>query len=162
MTSGIKTDFKDSQPVTVCDLLDCSLCCKKRNNKENLKNYHCKHRVKYVGSFCLRGASSHMMWGCCVCVCLCVPTLVPVCEHPVTPHSKQTGLGGTDASIYDHHDPEIWLFFFCFLEPWAADHEKVGPLQHRPSAVLLLLQWRQGQCCCFEFICFNNFAPVGT
>lgn len=37
-----------------------------------------------------------------------------------------------------------FVFLFC-AEPWAANHEEVGPLQHSPPALLLLLQWRQGQ-----------------
>lgn len=36
------------------------------------------------------------------------------------------------------------MFLLC-AEPRAADHEEVGPLQHCPLALLLLLQWRQGQ-----------------
>lgn len=75
MTFGIKTDFKDSEPVTVCDLLDCSLCCKKRNNKENLKNYHCKHRVKLCR--CLLLAWSflpHDVGLLCMCMSLCTYT----------------------------------------------------------------------------------------
>ena len=30
------------------------------------------------------------------------------------------------------------------LEPGTTDHEEVGPLQHRPATVLLLLQRREG------------------
>lgn len=39
----------------------------------------------------------------------------------------------------------FFFHFFSLPEPRAADHEKVGPLQHRASALLLLLQRRQGQ-----------------
>lgn len=39
----------------------------------------------------------------------------------------------------------LFLSPVCLPEPRAADHEKVGPLQHRAPALLLLLQRRQGQ-----------------
>jgi len=34
--------------------------------------------------------------------------------------------------------------FRVTLEPGTTDHEEVGPLQHRPATVLLLLQRREG------------------
>lgn len=59
--------------------------------------------------------------------------------------------------------PNQFLFssFFSLPEPRAADHEKVGPLQYRASALLLLLQRRQGQSaaallprpCCRDMSC---------
>lgn len=39
----------------------------------------------------------------------------------------------------------VSFMFLSRSEPRAADHEEAGPLQHSPPALLLLLQWRQGQ-----------------
>lgn len=165
----VKSNFTDSQGFRICTCVwfmllqpvlqedNIKIIIIKKIPELETQSYTCRFRLL------ARSFLPHAVGLLGVC-CLCVPTLAPVCEHPVTPLPsvpQQTNrIGGH--RFWRVHNPinilnkaaevmtprshtNLTGFLFCFLEPWAADHEEVGPLQHRPSAVLLLLQWRQGQ-----------------
>lgn len=150
---------------------------KNNNNKENPRT---GNTVTYVDFVCSRGTSSHMLWGCWVCVVCVYTTLVPVCEHPVTPLPsvpQQTNRIGGHRFWRVHNPINIWnkaaevmtprshtdLTGFLFLfsrtvscRSWGSWTTATSSVCGTSSTPVETRSVTSERCCYFEFICLTT------